>query len=412
MFSVKIHEILEKESRLCFDFFWNEANVDPQSPGYGMIRDRAPGAPGIASIASVGFGLTALTIGVERKWISRMEGYQRALGTLKTLYENAQQLNGFYYHFLRMDNGKRALESEVTIIDTAIVICGALSAGEYFGDEVLEIAWRIFERVNWGWYRDPLRNQFYMGYLPEEGFSGWWDFYAEQLMAYILGSASPTYHVKGDMFYDFMRHYRSYGSYTPFIHSWFGSLFTHQFTHAWFNLKDKTDREGVDWWTNSILATLANRQYCIDNAKNFKTFGQHSWGLTACDGPWGYNGRYGASPSSLNNDEHIVDGTVPPAGAAGSIVFTPEESMDVISYLYRNYPDLWGRYGFKDAYNLDVPGAWFARDVIGINKGITLLMIENYRTGFVWEYFMRNYYVKKGMELVGLRKAAKKTSIA
>lgn len=402
-------KILELESKGCFDFFWNEVNKDINSPGYGLIRDRVPHDSYIASIASVGFGLTAIIIGVERAWISYEEGFERIAGTLNSLINNAQHINGFFYHFVDIRTGKRAWQSEVSNIDTAIAICGALSAGEYFGGIIKDKAEELYERVNWEWYRDKNRNQFYMGYSPEKGFEGWWDFYAEQMMMYFLGAASPTYPVNSEMFYDFTRHESSYGNSPSFINSWFGSIFTYQFSHAFFDFRNTKDREGVDWYENSVAATINNRNYCIDYSVKYKTFNENSWGLTACDGPHGYSGRYGAAPSGSiprgrHNLEHRNDGTVTPCGAAGSIVFTPHEVIDSMNYYYDNFPRLWGKYGFRDAYNLDVTPAWFGEDYIGIDKGITLLMIENYRTGFVWNLFMKNKYARLGMELCGVNK--------
>jgi hypothetical protein len=404
---IRNEEILELESIGCFQFFWREANTDKNSPGYGLIRDRVPSGGEIASIASVGYGLTALVIGVERGWVKYEQACERALGTLDTLWNNVEHVNGFYYHFIDMNTGRRYKNSEVSNVDTAIAICGAITAGEYFGGQVKERSQQIYERINWEWFRDPARNQFYMGYSPEQGFAGYWDFYAEQMMMYFLGAASPTYPVNSDIFYGFIRHEASYGNGQAFVNSWFGSIFTYQFSHAWFNLKGKVDKGGIDWWQNSVIATIASRQYCIDESKKFKTFGENSWGLTACDGPYGYSGRYGAPPSGSKamgkfNMMHNNDGTVTPCGAAGSIVFTPVEAIDALSYYYKNFPELWGKYGFKDAYNLDVSPAWFAEDYIGIDKGITLLMIENYRTGIIWDVFMKNKYVQLGMEKCGL----------
>jgi len=405
-------DILNMESRRCFDFFWQEVNLDQNSPGYGLIRDRAPSSPLIASIASVGFGLTAIPIGVERGWISRKQGYERALSTLKTLLYQIEQVNGFFYHFMDLRTGKRALKSEISIIDTAIAICGAITAGEYFGQGVKELAEILYRRVQWGWYRDPRSNQFYMSYTPERGFSGWWDFYAEQLIMYILGAASPTDSVEGDMFYSFVRQYNCDGHHSNFIYSWYGSLFTYQFSHAWLDMRNKLDREGVDWWKNSVAASESNHRFCVEQGEKFKGLGPFSWGLTACDGPWGYNGRYGAAPSGLYNNEHVVDGTVPPCGAAGSIVFVPQKSLSALQYYYEQYPNLWGKYGFMDAFNIDVSPNWFSRDVIGINKGITLLMIENYRTGLVWRYFMKNRYVQRGLKKVGVVEIVREPIIA
>jgi len=393
--------LLEEESRKSFDFFWKETNTDPDSKGYGLIRDRAPGNPNLSSVASVGFGLTAAAIGTERGWISKEEAEERVLGTLGTLWSHAEHVNGFFYHFLNMNDATRAGNSEVSIIDTAIALNGAITAGEYFGGEVKELADQIYRRVNWEWFRDPERNMFYMGYHPQEGFKGHWDFYAEQLMVYFLAAGSTTHPIDEEMFYSFIRHTGTYGGGQPFIHSWFGSIFTHQYSHAWFDLRNKVDKTGTDWWSNSVIASTANRQFAIDHSNVYNTFGPEAWGITASDSPHGYEGKYGTAPSGYSNDAHLVDGTLAPAGALGSIVFTPEESIAALKHFY-TFPELVGDYGLKDAYNTAVTPAWFDRDVIGIDKGISLLMIENYRTGFVWKWFMKNKQVQKGLDEIGL----------
>ncbi|WP_308636747.1 glucoamylase family protein [Paenibacillus silvisoli] len=395
--------LLEEESRKSFDFFWLEANTDKESPGYGLIRDRAPGNPNMSSVASVGFGLTAIAIGAERGWVDEDEARERAEGTLDTLLNDAAQEHGFFYHFLNMSDGSRSGTSEVSIIDTALALNGAIVAGEYFQGEIAKKAEALYRRVEWEWYRNPDRNQFYMAYSPENGFAGAWDFYAEQLSLYVLASGSPTHPTDPAMFYSFTRDSRAYGEGEPFIHSWFGSLFTHQFSHAWFDFRGMTDQQGVDWWKNSVTASKANLQYAIDQSAVYPSLGSQAWGFTASDGPDGYEGRYGAPPSGFDNDQHMVDGTVPPAGAAGSIVFTPEESFEALRY-YKTLPELWGDYGFKDAFNLEVKPAWYDADVIGIDKGITLLMLENYRSGFVWEQYMKNAHVQAGAQAIGLKK--------
>jgi len=391
-------QLLNMESERCFRFFWEEANTDSNSPGYGLIRDRAPGLPNMASIASVGYGLTALAIGAERGWVTRDEAYERARGTLLTCLNHAEQRHGFFFHFLEMDTAKQFRDCEVSVIDSAICICGVLTVGEYFGGEIKELAKAIYERVEWDWYRNPETNQFYMGYDDKKGeHFGTWDHYAEQFMMYFLGAVSPTHPVPADMFDDFDRYVDHYGGHGPIIHSTGGALFVYQFSHAWYDLRNKKDKNGVDWFENSVQASRASRQFSIDRANVSKTFGPESWGLTACDGPRGYHGGYGADPNTTDND--YVDGTIPPCGAAGSIVFTPEESIAALRNYYENYPKLWGKYGFQDAYNLDETPEWYAEDVIGIDKGITLLMIENYRTGFVWQQFMNWAPAREGMDL-------------
>lgn len=407
---MRVFDILEMEGKGCFDFFCQEANWNPKSAGFGLIRDRAPSSPKVASIASVGFGLSALVIGCQRGWITYEQAYERAYGTLKTLL-NIETVHGFYYHFLDMDEGTRFRQSEVSVIDTAILICGVLTAAEYFGQDIKKLGEQIYLRVEWDWYVDKNTSLFYMGYLPDRGHFGSWDFYAEQLMMYFLGAGSPTFPVTGDLMYKFERHHDSYGSGKSFIYTPVGSLFTYQFSHAWFDLRNTEDKTGVDWFENSIEAVKANRQYCIDNNDGLKTFGSGAWGLSACDGPKGYFGDYGSLPSGVNKRKHFTDGTVAPYGAAGSIVFLPNECIETLELYYSRFPECWGKYGFKDAFNIDVTPNWFGEDYIGIDKGISLLMIENYRSGLIWDVFMKNEYVRQGMEICDVKqRSAVKTA--
>lgn len=394
-------EIIAYEMRAAFDFFWEQANTDPASPGYGLIRDRYPGSEGIASIAAVGFGLTALIVGVERGYITRDQGYERALGTLQTL-EQIALIEGFYYHFLDINTGRRAWQSEVSSIDTAILLMGVLAVGQYFGDEVQTLANAIYERVDWPWFLDPDRQMFYMAFTPEQGFSGHWDFYAEQLMLYVLAAGSPTHPVDETPYYTFIRHVGRYGKGDPFIHSWFGSLFTYQFSHAWIDFRGLVDRQGVDWHQNSVAASRAHYDFAVAMDAKYTTIGPTAWGLTACDGPNGYEGRYGAPPSGYDNRSHFIDDTVPPAGAIGSIIFTPEESLQAMRYYY-SLERLKGRYGFYDAFNLSRD--WYATDVIGIDKGISLLMLANYQDGLIHRVMMAHPVIQTGLARLGIAPA-------
>jgi hypothetical protein len=241
-----------------------------------------------------------------------------------------------------------------------------------------------------------------MGYRPEKGFEGHWDFYAEQLMLYVMAAGSPTHPVGREVYEGFTRHTASYGDGEPFIHSWFGSLFTYQYSHAFVDFRGRRDADGVDWFENSVRASRAQHQFAVDNPLGRRALGPESWGLSASDAPGTYNGLAGAPPSGFDNRQHRVDGTVPPSAALGSIVFTPEESIAAARY-YRGFPKLWGRYGFQDAYNLDTFPPWYAPDVIGIDKGITLLMLENYRSGLVWKLFMSVPAVQRGLDVLGIQ---------
>jgi hypothetical protein len=250
---------------------------------------------------------------------------------------------------------------------------------------------------------------FYMGCtLNDNGthkFSGHWDFYAEQLMLYFLGAGSST-HPTSKVEYDaFIRHTGKIGDY-EFIHSWFGSIFTHQFSHAFIDFRNLRDAKGVNWYENSVQATYASRQYAINMSYLYPSLGELAWGFTACDGPNGYSGLYGSAPSGYSNDAHRVDGTVPPAGALGSLPFAPEIIIPTVNnYATMLDGELIGEYGFVDAFNLehlDKNGdPWIANDVISIDKGITLLMIANYENEFVWKYFMQNEFMNTAIEKLG-----------
>lgn len=399
-------EILKKELKGDFKFFITEVNKNKNSRGYGLIRDKTELDPKIASIASVGYGFAALVIGTQRKWMKFKSAYDRANRTLDTFLNNMESTNGFFYHFINIENAKREWKSEVSIIDTGILICGAILAGEYFKGEVQEKAEELYKRINWKWYTDEKVNQFYMGYSDERGFWGHWDMYAEQLMLYILGVSSPTFPIDKSMYDSIKKEKADYGKIKDIIYTYCGTLFTYQYSHAWIDFRNTKDLNGVNWFENSKKATLANRQYCIDNSNEFKTFGENSWGLTACVGPDGYSGGYGAMPSIA--DLKSNDGTITPSGAAGSIVFTPELSIKALENYYNNFPKLWCKYGFKDAYNLEREKQWYAKECIGIDKGISMVMIENYLTGLIWKYFMQNKYIIEGMKILGITKENRK----
>ena len=395
-------KLIMKELKKSYNFFIKEFNDNKNSTGYGLIRDKTLLTDSIASIASVGYGLAALIIGVKHKWISYNNAYDRANRTLDTFINNVEGKNGFYYHFVNMETGKREWNCEISIIDTAIFICGAITVGEYFGGQVKKKAEILYKKIDWEWYRNKDTNYFYMGYTPEKGFWGHWDMYAEQLMLYVLGVSSPTFPVEKSIYDTFKKKKANYKNINDIIYTYCGTLFTYQYSHAWMNFMNLIDPNGINWFENSIKATKANRQYCIDNKEKYKTYGENSWGLTACLGPKGYC-SFGAKPCDINLDIQN-DGTITPCGAIGSIVFTSKESIRAMEYYYNTFPKLWGKYGFKDGYNLDCNKPWFAKEYIGIDKGIEILMIENYLNGTIWKYFMNNKYVKDGLEKLGFVK--------
>ncbi len=399
-----VSQVILDELELGFNFFWELANDNTSSPGYGLIPDRfntITGNPGsVASIASVGYGLTAIPIGVEAGWITREEGEDRAYRTLVTM-QNLQRTHGFWYHFLDMNSGVRVWNSEVSIIDSAIMINGALVAGRFFGGRVQDLAYQLYEEMEWDWYFDPIANKFYMSYKPEDGFAGYWDMYGEQLMIYILAAGSPDYPV-GKGAYQLMKFLsdkasatESYGS---FYLTWTGSLFTYQYSHSWFDFESYNDQTGFNWFTNSVNAVDAAIAFAKTQTSRFSGIHENSWGMSASDGPTGYVGPYGSGPSAGN--AHVVDGTVPAYGAIGSIVFRPEKAIAAAEH-YRTFDRFWSIYGFKGAYNLSYStNGWFAPDIIGIDKGIAVLMIENYLSGMIWEIYMEVPYIQTAIDVL------------
>lgn len=360
--------------------------VKEMNPANGLIKDSSrPGSP--SSVAAVGFGLTSICIGESRGWIDKSDAYDLVLKILKTFRDTVPNERGFFYHFLDMRTGQRAWGSEVSSIDTALFLAGALFAGEYYkGTEVERIANELYERVEWPWMLNG-KKILCMGWKPEEGFLPYyWDSYSEAMVLYALAVGSPTYPIPAEYWFEWKRPTDSYKDYKV-IYCYTGSIFTYQYSHAWIDFRHLYEGS-VNYFDNSVNAVKANRQFCADNSGKYKSYGEDSWGLTACLGPDGYRG-YGAKPGEAFND-----GTIPPCGMAGSFPFDPSGSMNGLKKLYMEHKDfLYGKYGFKDAFNLDK--GWHAEEYLGIDVGITVLMIENYRSGVVWDKFMSLSGIKR-----------------
>lgn len=392
-----LNVVLKAEQKASFDFFWDEAVSDESSLGLGLIPDRYPSVD-LCSIASVGFGLAAIPIGVENGYITRKDGEARAISILKGM-KKLKTVEGFYFHFYNKYTGQVSSGSEVSNIDTSIMLAGGLVCASYFDGEVETLFNSIYDAVNWPWFINKTTNNFYMSYNDTtKSFAGQWDFYAEQLMMYFLAAGSNTHPIDSTPYYSFKRVYGSYGE-DRFVHSWFGSLFTYQFSHVFIDFRNIRDKLGMDWYENSVKASRANYNYCVDNPDGFVGFGQNGWGLTACDSPSGYSGYFGAVPNGYDNKQIKNDGTIPPCGALGSLVFVPDLVIPTMNY-YSKIPNLIGDYGFKDAFNLEGDNIWIDSSVIGIDKGIGLLMIENYRSDLIWNLFMENQITKKALNVL------------
>jgi hypothetical protein len=391
------HIFLDQIEQRAVTYFWQEA--DQQT---GLIKDRANNFTSddytVSSIAAVGFGLAALAIGEKRGWLSHEQAYQRTLTTLRFLHTQMPHEHGFYYHFVDLHTGQRVWNSEVSSIDTAWLLAGILFAGAYYqGTEVQVLADKLYQRVDFQWMltdggQHPTERLLNHGWTPENGCLPYrWDTYSELMLLYLLAIGSPTYPIPAESWQVWARPQGTYAGYTTFAQ---GPLFTHQFSQAWVDFRGRRDRLGYDYFQSSVNATLANRQFCLDHRAQYRTYDENVWGLTASDGPDGYR-AYGAPPGSA-----VHDGTVAPAAAAGSIVFTPVLSLAALRTMHGRYGEqIWGRYGFSDAFNVE--RAWWDSDVVGIDLGITLLMIENYRSGLVWQTLKRNRSIQEALEVVG-----------
>ncbi|HEU4523208.1 MAG TPA: glucoamylase family protein [Thermoanaerobaculia bacterium] len=421
--------------RRTFQWFWDTTN-----PKNGLVPDRWP-SKSFSSVAAVGFGLTAYPIGVERGWVTREAARDRVLTTLRFFW-NAPQGDaatgmtghrGFFYHFLDMETGHRFERVELSTIDTALFMAGALFCQSYFdrddpGErEIRDLAEKLYRRVEWNWFQvhSPLIT---MAWTPEGGFGqAEYHGYNEAHFLYILALGSPTHPVTEAAWPAWTNRIR-WGSFYGYEHGNFAPLFGHQYSHVWFDFRgifdDYMRAKGIDYFENSRRATLAQRAYAIDNPNNFEGYGENVWGLTACDGPidarievdgrpiqfWTYRAR-GAALGEITDD-----GTIAPTAAASSIAFTPQESTAAIVEMIRRYGDhLYQQYGFLDAFNdtLDltglqlqhgrvVPGAgWFDSDYLGIDQGPIVAMIENHRSGLVWEVMKKNEHVVRGLKRAG-----------
>ena len=383
--------LLDELEKAHFLYFWEQTN-----PKTGMVRDRwssrSSNSDLVASIASTGFGLTALCIGHERGYASPSDIKSRALTTLSFLWRTMPNHRGFYYHWGNLNTGERMWDAEVSSIDTAILLCGVLTCREYFGSGPIQrLADAIFGRVEWTWAAEDTSLVSH-GWLPEGGFLPYrWDYYSELVMLNLLGLGSATHPLPEDSWNAWKRTAFEYDG-IRYIGS-FAPLFVHQYPQAWFDLRNKRDKY-ADYFQNSIAATEAHRRFCIELAPRFPDYSQDLWGITASDSAHGYT-VWGGPP-----EMGPIDGTVVPSAAGGSLVFLPQPCLRVLNTIRNRYgARAWCRYGFVDAFN--PLKDWYGAGVIGIDTGITLLMAENLRTGLVWKIFMKTPEARRGLERAG-----------
>lgn len=400
-------EFLEDLCHRAFRYFLEQAD-----PHTGLVFDRTradgsrvPGASrNAASIAATGFGLTALAIGAARGWIERARAVERVRATLRFFARDATHERGWFFHFLDAETGRRVWQCEVSSIDTALLLAGALAARQALDDaEISQLVRSIWERLDFGWMRngDPLLLSH--GWKPESGFlTGRWDRYSELPILYMLGIGSPGHPMPPQSWYAWKRpRVRYYG----FSYVGDAPLFTHQYPQAWLDLRGLRDGppSQIDYFANSVKATRAHRAFCLGLARQFpKSYSKNVWGITASDSVKGYVG-WGGPPADAAIDP-AIDGTVVPCAPGGSLMFAPDICLPAMRSMRERFGEtVYGRYGFCDAFNPTT--GWIGPDVLGIDAGITLLSAENLRGGGVWQWFMRNPEIRNALKLAGFHGA-------
>ncbi|MEP6922564.1 MAG: glucoamylase family protein [bacterium] len=422
-------EALVQLQRDTFGYFKHETNLSN-----GLVPDNTRKGSH-ASIAAIGLALATYPIAVERAFIEREEAVARVLTTLRFFWNSTQSkepdasgYKGFYYHFLHMDTGLRAWESELSTIDTTILIAGALAAATYFEGEtepeheLRKLADDLYRRVDWQWALNGAA-KVAMGWKPECGFLPYvWEGYNEAILLHVLGLASPTHPLPVETYKAFTATYcwkNIFGQEALYG----GPLFMHQLSHLWLDFRDIRDEfmreHGVDYFENSRRATYAQQQYAMHNPREFKGYGEYAWGITASDGP---------GPATLEIDgvqrrffdyeargipDGPDDGTIAPWAAAASLPFAPEIVLPALRYFSDAYPEMTSKYGFKCSFNPTFndedeheSGAaggkgWISKGYYGLDQGPVVIMIENHRTGFFWELMRKCPYLSEGLRRAG-----------
>jgi len=415
--------LLDRLQRAAFDYFPQAIN-----PANGLVADNSR-ANSPVSIAVVGFALSSYPVAVERGWLPRPEAVQRSLAALRFFRDSDQSgglestgYKGFYYHFLDFHTGARVWRSELSMIDTALLIAGALTTSMYFDSntaeevELRKIVEMLFLRIDWQWAQDggeTLRQ----GWKPECGFLHYgWEGYNEAIVLYVLALSSPTHPLEGHCYHAWTGTYQWENVYGyDFLYG--GPLFIHQFSHAWIDfrgIKDPFMREKrCDYFENSRRATLVQREYAQRNPNEFAGYDEHCWGLTACDGPsdelpdmageprrlFGYAARgvpYGPD-----------DGTIAGWAPLASLPFTPDITLDAVRHMHLRYPQMLPESRYASSFNPGLASVdhrvWVSPGNFGLDQGIVVMMIENYRTGLIWRLMRDCPHIRTGLRQAGFR---------
>src|SRR4029077_710590 len=387
---------LENLSSRAFLFF-----LEHSDPDTGLVLDRVRTNGNkisgrnleAASVALTGFGLTAMCIASDRRWMDPNQLREQVRATLRHFAYDQEHVQGWDYHFVNRRSGERVWNSELSTIDTALLLAGVLTAQQYYrdDDEIFRLASAIYERVDFRWMLDKQTGLLHMGWRPETGFlHAEWTAYDEQAILYVLGIGSPAFAIPASSWYRFDRPVIENFGYTVVGR---GPLFTHQYSQAWLDLAGLRDGApfGIDYFHIPVAATYAHRAYCLSLRSIYPNYSENLWGITASDSDIGY--LIWGDPLSRRD----VDGTVVPCAAGGSLMFAPGICLPALRYMHEQFGRyVYGRYGFADAFHPQT--LWVDPDVVGIDVGITLLSAENLRSRRVWRWFNRSPYIKRATQ--------------
>ena len=415
--------LLDRLQHMAFDYFRSNAN-----PANGLIADTTrPGAP--SSIAVVGFALSAYPIGVERGWMERADALACTLAALRFFSASDQSgskqatgYRGFYYHFLDMQRGTRVWASEVSLIDTALLVAGVLTAAAYFDAETADeielrrLAGALYERVDWRWAQRE-HGAVTHGWRPECGFLNYgWEGYSEAILLYVLGLGSTTHPLTAESYPAWTATYQWENLYgRDYLYA--GPLFIHQYSHAWIDFRGIRDafmrEKGCDYFENSRRATYVQREYATRNPRGFAGYGADRWGLSAGDGP-------SAQPRMVDGRQQAFygyaargvpygpdDGTISGPAIVSSLVFAPELVLPALRNLHSDGESesdaLIQASGFNATVSEAGPNGWVSEGTFGLDQGMIVLMIENYRSGMPWRLGRGNSWIRSGLHRAGFR---------
>ena len=417
------HKLLSDLQSDAFNYFVNEVN-----PANGLVADcTKQGWP--SSIAAVGMALSAYPVGVEHNLISRAEAIARTLKKLRFFAKSEQSKSptatgyqGFYYHFLDMQTGRRAWQCELSTIDSTFLFAGMLAAAAYFDqdsadeNEIRTLADQLYRRANWRWAINGGTTLSH-GWKPETGFlSDRWDGYDESMLAYVLGLGSPTFPLPKES-YEAHRTTCEWRKVYDYEYLFSGPLFTHQFSHIWIDFREIQDKfirdHGLDYFENSRRATLVQQEYARRNPNGFEGYGEFCWGLTACEGP-------GPQELTVGGVKRVFfdyiargvphgpdDGTLAPWAVVASLPFAPEIVLPTLEHFNEIEIGLDHPYGLEATFNPSFPAeenrrrGWLSPWHFGINQGPIVLMIENHRSELLWSLMKKSPYILEGLRQAG-----------